>query len=157
MFQALRDRSFYSEFRLNTAFFFLIQVQDKLDKNTQASKPGTPTFTSSTSSPTPARPSTSASTFAQSTTPPSTPHRPATSPGTPNSSPSTTGHIPYPPGIQHPPAQELPRAEDVYEILCNEQVLPLDMTLAAVRQFIWRQAAELVMYYRRKQSTHNGK
>ena len=47
----------------------------------------------------------------------------------------------------------LPRAEDVYEILCNHQVLPLDMTLAAVRQFVWRQAGELVMYYRRKRRT----
>ncbi|OCH87028.1 hypothetical protein OBBRIDRAFT_736896 [Obba rivulosa] len=43
-----------------------------------------------------------------------------------------------------------PRAEDVYEILCNDMVLPLDMTLAAVRQFIWRQSGELSMYYRRK-------
>lgn len=44
----------------------------------------------------------------------------------------------------------LPRAEDVYEILCNDQVLPLEMTLAAVRQFVWRQSGELVMHYRRK-------
>ncbi|KAI0357265.1 hypothetical protein OH77DRAFT_1519667 [Trametes cingulata] len=44
-----------------------------------------------------------------------------------------------------------PRAEDQYEILCNDMVLPLDMTLAAVRQFVWRQSAELVMHYRRKQ------
>lgn len=43
-----------------------------------------------------------------------------------------------------------PRAEDVYEILCNDMVVPLDMTLAAVRQYIWRQAAELTMYYRRR-------
>ena len=43
-----------------------------------------------------------------------------------------------------------PRAEDQYEILCNDMVLPLDMTLAAVRQFVWRQAAELVMHYRRR-------
>jgi WD repeat-containing protein 48 len=43
-----------------------------------------------------------------------------------------------------------PRAEDVYEILCNDMVLPLDMTLAAVRQYIWRQASELTMYYRRR-------
>lgn len=43
-----------------------------------------------------------------------------------------------------------PRAEDLYEILCNDMVLPLDMTLAAVRQYIWRQAAELTMYYRRR-------
>ncbi|KAI9069649.1 hypothetical protein FKP32DRAFT_1640619 [Trametes sanguinea] len=43
-----------------------------------------------------------------------------------------------------------PRAEEQYEILCNDMVLPLDMTLAAVRQFVWRQSAELVMHYRRK-------
>jgi WD repeat-containing protein 48 len=42
------------------------------------------------------------------------------------------------------------KAEDAYEILCNDVVLPLDMTLAAVRQFIWRNAGELVMHYRRK-------
>jgi WD repeat-containing protein 48 len=38
----------------------------------------------------------------------------------------------------------------MYQILCNDTILPLDMTLAAVRQFVWRQAAELTMYYRRK-------
>ena len=43
-----------------------------------------------------------------------------------------------------------PRAEEQYEILCNDMVLPLDMTLAAVRQYIWRQSAELVMHYRLK-------
>ena len=43
-----------------------------------------------------------------------------------------------------------PRAEELYEIVCNDVVLPLDMTLAAVRQFVWRQAGELSMYYRRK-------
>jgi len=43
-----------------------------------------------------------------------------------------------------------PRAEDEYEILCNEALLPLGMTLAAVRQYVWRQSAELVMHYRRK-------
>jgi len=42
------------------------------------------------------------------------------------------------------------RAEELYEIVCNDVVLPLDMTLAAVRQFVWRQAGELSMYYRRK-------
>ncbi|KAI0094159.1 hypothetical protein BDY19DRAFT_901416 [Irpex rosettiformis] len=45
------------------------------------------------------------------------------------------------------------RAEDQYEILCDSMVLPLDMTLAAVRQFVWRSAGELVMYYRRKVSS----
>ena len=42
------------------------------------------------------------------------------------------------------------RPEDQFEILCNEAVLPLDMTLASVRQFVWRQSGELVMHYRRK-------
>ena len=43
-----------------------------------------------------------------------------------------------------------PRPDETWEILCNDVVLPLDMTLAAVRQFVWRQAAELTMHYRRK-------
>ena len=43
-----------------------------------------------------------------------------------------------------------PRPEEQYEILCNDMVLPLDMTFAAVRQFVWRQSAELVMHYRRR-------
>lgn len=42
------------------------------------------------------------------------------------------------------------RPEDQYEILCHDTVLALDMTLAAVRQFVWRQSNELIMYYRRK-------
>ena len=29
-------------------------------------------------------------------------------------------------------------------------LLPLDMTLASVRQFVWRNTTELVMHYRRK-------
>ncbi|KAI0820850.1 hypothetical protein BC628DRAFT_1422525 [Trametes gibbosa] len=45
------------------------------------------------------------------------------------------------------------RAEDQYEILCNDVVLPLDATLATVRQFVWRQSSELVMHYRRKRQT----
>jgi WD repeat-containing protein 48 len=40
--------------------------------------------------------------------------------------------------------------EDLYEILCNDAVLPLDMTLAAVRHYFWRQSGELVMHYRSK-------
>lgn len=43
-----------------------------------------------------------------------------------------------------------PRAEDIYEIICNEIVLPLDMTLATVKQYVWRQTTELTMYYRRR-------
>ncbi|KAI0707436.1 hypothetical protein C8T65DRAFT_740369 [Cerioporus squamosus] len=47
-----------------------------------------------------------------------------------------------------------PRADEQYEILCNDTVLPLDMTLAAVRQYVWRrQSTELVMHYRRKVHT----
>ncbi|TFK19214.1 WD40 repeat-like protein [Coprinopsis marcescibilis] len=42
------------------------------------------------------------------------------------------------------------RADDLYEVLCNEAVLPLDMTLAAVRQYVWRNSSELVMHYRRR-------
>lgn len=45
-----------------------------------------------------------------------------------------------------------PRAEDEYEILCNEALLPLGVTLAAVRQYVWKQSAELVMHYRRKRT-----
>ncbi|QRV93413.1 WD repeat-containing protein [Ceratobasidium sp. AG-Ba] len=39
-----------------------------------------------------------------------------------------------------------------YEILCNEQVLSVGMTLAAVRQYVWRNANELVMHYRVKEA-----
>ncbi|KAJ7066614.1 hypothetical protein C8F01DRAFT_1123933 [Mycena amicta] len=42
------------------------------------------------------------------------------------------------------------RPEDLYEILCNDLVLPLDMSIAAVRQYVWRQSAELTMHYRRQ-------
>ncbi|KAI0631871.1 hypothetical protein C8Q77DRAFT_1061553 [Trametes polyzona] len=52
----------------------------------------------------------------------------------------------------HSSGEPRPRAEDQYEILCNDVVLPLDMTLAAVRQFVWRQSSELVMHYRRKRA-----
>lgn len=77
---------------------------------------------------------------------PSTPGR------TPRSSFETRGLPPmYAVSMPKPSlAVPKPRAEDVYEILCNDAVLPLDMTLAAVRQFIWRSAGELVMHYRRK-------
>ncbi|KAJ4483357.1 hypothetical protein J3R30DRAFT_1767713 [Lentinula aciculospora] len=43
-----------------------------------------------------------------------------------------------------------PSAEDLYEILCNDVLLPLDMSLAAVRNYIWRQPTELTLYYRLK-------
>jgi len=41
-------------------------------------------------------------------------------------------------------------AADEYEILCNDVVLPNNMTLAAVRHYVWRQGGELMMQYRRK-------
>ena len=43
-----------------------------------------------------------------------------------------------------------PKAEDLCQIMCNDAVLPLDMTLADSRQFTCRQSTELIMYYRRK-------
>ncbi|KAH9475511.1 UBP9-binding protein [Psilocybe cubensis] len=49
-----------------------------------------------------------------------------------------------------------PRAEDEFEILCNEVVLPLGMSLAAVRQYVWKSGNELVMHYRRKRMTISG-
>ncbi|KAJ7446692.1 hypothetical protein FB451DRAFT_1536921, partial [Mycena latifolia] len=48
-----------------------------------------------------------------------------------------------------PPDAPRPRAEDLYEILCNDVVLPLDMSIGAVRQYVWRQSGELTMCYRR--------
>ncbi|KAG8753415.1 hypothetical protein FRC12_011551 [Ceratobasidium sp. 428] len=41
--------------------------------------------------------------------------------------------------------------EREYEILCNEQVLNIGATLAAVRQYVWRNSGELVMHYRVKE------
>ncbi|KAF9476316.1 WD40 repeat-like protein [Pholiota conissans] len=46
-----------------------------------------------------------------------------------------------------------PRAEDEYEILCSDTLLPLGMSLAAVRQHVWKQSIELVLHYRRKRIT----
>jgi hypothetical protein len=42
------------------------------------------------------------------------------------------------------------KAEELYELLCNDVVLPVNMTLAAVRHYIWRQGGELSLQYRRK-------
>ncbi|KAG8737941.1 hypothetical protein FRC10_007521 [Ceratobasidium sp. 414] len=42
--------------------------------------------------------------------------------------------------------------EREYEVLCNEQVLSKGATLAAVRQYVWRNAGELVMHYRVKEA-----
>lgn len=68
--------------------------------------------------------------------------------GTPRS--SLDAKRPSPSSASFKSAFSGPKAEDLYQIMCNDVVLPLDMTLAAVRQFIWRQSAELIMYYRRR-------
>ncbi|KAI0027988.1 hypothetical protein K488DRAFT_15837, partial [Vararia minispora EC-137] len=39
------------------------------------------------------------------------------------------------------------KAEEVWEILCNDVILPLNMTLAVIRQYVWKQTAELTMHY----------
>ncbi|KAF8321362.1 hypothetical protein DL93DRAFT_2093982 [Clavulina sp. PMI_390] len=41
-------------------------------------------------------------------------------------------------------------AANEFEILCNDTVLPFNMTLAAVRHYVWRQSGELAMQYRKK-------
>lgn len=50
------------------------------------------------------------------------------------------------------PRDDRARAEETWEILCNDVPLPLDMTLAVVRQFVWKQAGELTMHYRRRRT-----
>jgi hypothetical protein len=55
-----------------------------------------------------------------------------------------------PPGEQQVVSHEpRPRPEDMWEFLCNETVLPPNVTLAVVRQYIWRQSGELILHYRR--------
>ncbi|KAG9008693.1 hypothetical protein FRB93_006239 [Tulasnella sp. JGI-2019a] len=44
----------------------------------------------------------------------------------------------------------LARPEDVYELICNDTVLPMTMTIGAIRHYVWRQGGDLTMYYRRK-------
>jgi WD repeat-containing protein 48 len=67
---------------------------------------------------------------------------------------TTTSHSPNAPN--NPPSEQqvvghAPRSrpEDMWEFLCNDTVLPLNMTLVVVRQYIWRQSGELVLHYRR--------
>ena len=43
-----------------------------------------------------------------------------------------------------------PRPEDIYELLCNDVVLPLNMTLATIRHYVWRSSAEVLLHYRKK-------
>ncbi|KAH9958413.1 hypothetical protein BC827DRAFT_1219400 [Russula dissimulans] len=44
------------------------------------------------------------------------------------------------------------RPEDVWDIVCNDTVLSPNVTLAVVRQYVWRQAGEVVLHYRRKRT-----
>lgn len=141
-------------------------MQEKLDKRPQSSATATPRASTDaqsaqngTPSPpvhsVPATPGPTSASASGSATPRSpTPHAPLTpiaqtaqpQPLTPSPS---RAHTPFALTLPHS-FTPLPRPEDAYEILCNDAVLPLDMTLAAVRQYVWRQTGELVMYYRRK-------
>jgi WD repeat-containing protein 48 len=47
--------------------------------------------------------------------------------------------------------------DDLWEIVCNDTVLPPNMTLAVVRQHVWRQSGEVVLHYRRKRPATYGK
>lgn len=55
--------------------------------------------------------------------------------------------------VRHPQSPTRPQAEELYELLCNDAIMPLGMTLAAVRQYVWKSSAELVLVYRRKRQT----
>lgn len=99
---------------------YLMQVQDKLDRISAAGSTATTPRTSMD-----------------------------LSPGTKVSGSSPPGTLRQHLHVSNTP-QPRARAEDAYEILCNDFVLPIDMTLAAVRQFVWRNPNELTMYYRRK-------
>ena len=69
----------------------------------------------------------------------------------PRSSMDALGHTrPYSPTTIEHEHQVRPRAEDLWDLVCNDTVLPINMTLAAVRQYVWRQSGEVVLYYRRR-------
>lgn len=73
----------------------------------------------------------------------------------PRSSMDAFGHtkaqITYSPTASaHEQHQPRPPPEDLWDIVCNDTVLPINMTLAAVRQYVWRQSGEVVLYYRRR-------
>lgn len=66
-----------------------------------------------------------------------------------NSSPTKTRN-------NSPGAHSHHRPEPEYEILCNDTPLPLNMTLAAVRQYVWKQSSELAMHYRKRAAVPAG-
>ena len=41
--------------------------------------------------------------------------------------------------------------EDDIEILCNDELLPMNCTLATIRAFIWKRPEDLQLQYRPKQ------
>ncbi|EJD38181.1 hypothetical protein AURDEDRAFT_187845 [Auricularia subglabra TFB-10046 SS5] len=43
-----------------------------------------------------------------------------------------------------------------YELLCNDMVLPAEMTLATVRQYVWKSSSDLVMHYHRSKPRYPG-
>ena len=69
------------------------------------------------------------------------------------SSQTTTHTCPHAPAIHEPKLNRPhphPRPGDLWEILCNDIVLPPKIMLAVVQQYVWRQSGEVVLYYRRK-------
>lgn len=60
------------------------------------------------------------------------------------------------PPFRSPQNSSRPHAEEIYELLSNDTVLPLGMTLGAVRQYVWRSNTELVLVYRRKKKSSPG-
>ena len=79
--------------------------------------------------------------------------------GTPHASPhpsmepcnqlsSQTTHAPaiHEPRPNHPHL----RPDDLWEISCNDTLLPPNVTLAVVRKYVWRQSGEVVLHYLRK-------
>jgi len=112
-----------------------VHVQERIDSlGFGLSGPGTP----QTSSPVPSRPSSEQ--YSQS-------HATATHAGGAVQAAAASLQEQRP-TRSHPP----PRPEDVWEIMCNETVLSPNVTLAVVRQYVWRQSGEVVLHYRRKRT-----
>jgi hypothetical protein len=69
------------------------------------------------------------------------------------SSQTTTHTCPHAPAIHEPkPNRPHPHLQpgDLWEILCNDIVLPPKIMLAVVWQYVWRQSGKVVLYYCRK-------
>lgn len=134
----------YITHSVSSSYYVYEQVQDKLDRlNSTSPRPSTDQASGTNN---PIYHDISSPSGISTKAPLQTPGTPGPGGEGPNVSnteaPATTD-------TAHPAISDV-RPEDLYEILCNDTILPLDMTLAAVRQYVWRQAGELVMYYRRK-------